>query len=162
VPEQCLRVPGQEAYAGTDPANVSGRQVAGPPAFAADPGSAYLARVVVPTDAGDYEVLLSRTGAGAPWLVRTVPAAAGGTPPVRGLIGSIAAVTVLFGSCVTGVALQPPPAGAACRVPVVLDAGGTPVGEVARYGAEQLATPQPSSPPAGPWASQPGRSSSPS
>lgn len=59
----------QRAYAGTDPANVPGRQVEGASAAATDAGSAYLARVVVPTDAGDYEVLLSRTGAGAPWLV---------------------------------------------------------------------------------------------
>ena len=59
----------QQAYADTDPANIPGRQVEGPPAVALGSGSAHLARVVVPTDAGDYEVLLSRTGATASWLV---------------------------------------------------------------------------------------------
>ena len=57
---------------------------------------------------------------------------------MRALIGGISAATLLFGSCVTGVALQPPPAGAACGAPVVLDAGGMPVGQVAGYDAEQL------------------------
>ena len=58
----------QQAYVGTDPAEVPGSTVLGS-AVVLDAGSAYLARVLVPTDAGDYEVLLSRTDAGAPWLV---------------------------------------------------------------------------------------------
>ena len=63
-----LSLTAQQAYVGTDPAEVPGRTVVGAPVLL-DAGSAYLARVLVPTDAGDYEVLLSRTGAGAPWLV---------------------------------------------------------------------------------------------
>jgi len=59
----------QQAYAGTDPANVPGRVVSGPPTVTDAAGSAYLAEVVVPTDAGDYGVLLSRAAAGDPWLV---------------------------------------------------------------------------------------------
>ncbi len=58
----------QQAYVGTDPAEVPGSTVFGSPAVL-DAGSAYLARVRVPTDAGDYEVLLSRTEGGAPWSV---------------------------------------------------------------------------------------------
>ena len=58
----------QQAYVATDPAEVPGSTVLGSPVLL-EAGSAYLARVLVPTDAGDYEVLLSRTEAGAPWLV---------------------------------------------------------------------------------------------
>ena len=58
---------------------------------------------------------------------------------MRALIGGITAVTLLFGSCVTGVALQPPPAGASCGAPLVLDGRGLPVEPVAGYGEEQLA-----------------------
>ena len=57
---------------------------------------------------------------------------------MKGLILGMSAVVLLFGSCVTGVALQPLPASAACGAPVVLDSAGLPVGEVAGYGAEQL------------------------
>ncbi|WP_380169631.1 M23 family metallopeptidase [Jannaschia sp. R86511] len=57
---------------------------------------------------------------------------------MRGLIGGMSAAVLLFGSCVTGVALQPPPASAECGAPVVLDGAGLPVGEVAGYDAEQL------------------------
>ncbi len=57
---------------------------------------------------------------------------------MKGLIVGMSAVVLLFGSCVTGVALQPPPASASCGAPVVLDSAGLPVGEVAGYGAEQL------------------------
>ena len=35
-----------------------------------DGPSAYVATVVVGTDAGDYAVTLTRTAAGAPWLVQ--------------------------------------------------------------------------------------------
>lgn len=58
---------------------------------------------------------------------------------MKGLIVGMSATLLLFGSCVTGVALQPPPASVACGAPVVLDSAGLPVGEVAGYGAEQLA-----------------------
>ena len=73
----------QQAYVGTDPAEVPGSTVLGSPVLL-DAGSAYLARVLVPTDAGDYEVLLSRTEAGAPWLVERfgLPAAVASAPEV--------------------------------------------------------------------------------
>lgn len=63
-----LSLTARQAYVGTDPTEIPGRAVVGAPVVL-DAGSAYLARVRVPTDAGDYEVLLSRTGAAAPWLV---------------------------------------------------------------------------------------------
>lgn len=73
----------QQAYVGTDPAEVPGSTVFGSPVVL-DAGSAYLARVHVPTDAGDYEVLLSRTEGGAPWLVERfgLPAAVPSAPEV--------------------------------------------------------------------------------
>ncbi|WP_380169632.1 hypothetical protein [Jannaschia sp. R86511] len=58
----------QQAYVATDPAEVPGSTVLDV-STVLDAGSAYLARVLVPTDAGDYEVLLSRTESDAPWLV---------------------------------------------------------------------------------------------
>lgn len=75
----------QQAYVGTDPAEVPGSTVLGS-AVVLDAGSAYLARVRVPTDAGDYEVLLSRTESNTPWLVErfglpsVVPSAFEATP----------------------------------------------------------------------------------
>lgn len=76
-----LSLHAQQAYVGTDPTEVPGRTIAGAPVVL-DAGSAYLARVRVPTDAGDYEVLLSRTGAAAPWLVERfgLPAVAAPAP----------------------------------------------------------------------------------
>ena len=59
----------QQAYAGTDPANVPGRTLTGPSTVTDGAGSAYLADVVIPTDAGDYGVLLSRSAEGDRWLV---------------------------------------------------------------------------------------------
>lgn len=68
------------AYQGTDPAEVPARAVTAPGALV-DDTSTYLAGVQVPTDAGPYLVLLSRDGAGAPWLVeRLTPPAAAGRP----------------------------------------------------------------------------------
>ena len=55
-------------YTGTDPAQVPAHQVSGP-AVLVEQSSAYLATVAVPTDVGAYQVLLSRAGAGEPWLV---------------------------------------------------------------------------------------------
>lgn len=61
-------------YAGTSPAEVPARAVTGK-ATLVDDASAYLAVVKVPTDAGAYQVMLSRAGAGEPWLVERL------TPP---------------------------------------------------------------------------------
>ncbi len=60
-----------EAYAGTDPVEVPAREVTGP-ARTGDSPSAFLATVFVPTDAGEYAVLLVREGGGAPWLVERI------------------------------------------------------------------------------------------
>lgn len=62
------------AYVGTDPLEVPARTLTGPAVY--EPStSAYLATVVIPTDVGDYRLLLSREGQGAPWLTETL------TPP---------------------------------------------------------------------------------
>jgi hypothetical protein len=60
-----------EAYSGTDPAEVPAREVTGPPWEGESP-SAYLALTFVPTDVGDYAVLLVRDGGGAPWLAERI------------------------------------------------------------------------------------------
>lgn len=62
------------AYEGTDPANVPASEVTADPELV-DESSPYLARVAVPTNAGEYVVLLARTAAGEPWLVERL------TPP---------------------------------------------------------------------------------
>lgn len=67
-------------YAGTDPAQVPARAVTGE-AELVDDSSAYLAVVEVPTDAGTYQVMLSRAGAGELWLVERL------TPPSRQGLG---------------------------------------------------------------------------
>ena len=62
------------AYVGTNPLEVPARTLTGPAVY--EPStSAYLATVVIPTDVGDYRLLLSREGQGAPWLTETL------TPP---------------------------------------------------------------------------------
>lgn len=66
-----------QAYQGTDPATVSAHKVTGVAYSTWDTGTPYLARVAVPTDAGDYVVLLSRAGQGQRWLVERL------TPPLR-------------------------------------------------------------------------------
>lgn len=66
-----------QAYQGVDPANVPAHQVTGVAYPTGDTGTPYLARAAVPTDAGDYVVLLSRTGQGQRWLVERL------TPPPR-------------------------------------------------------------------------------
>ncbi|PYF96376.1 hypothetical protein SAMN05216184_11936 [Georgenia satyanarayanai] len=65
-------------YAHVDPANIPAREVTADPSVTED-SSAYVARVQVPTDVGDYTVLLSRRDANAPWLAEriTPPEAAG-------------------------------------------------------------------------------------
>jgi hypothetical protein len=71
------------AYQGTDPLEVPASTVTGPARSGVSPSS-FLATVFVPTDAGEYAVLLVREGGGAPWLVERmtlVPAAPPGPPP---------------------------------------------------------------------------------
>lgn len=69
-----LLTPGaRSAYVGTDPDEVPAHAVTGP-GRAEDSPSAFLAYVVVPTDVGDYRLLLSREGGDAGWLVETITA----------------------------------------------------------------------------------------
>ena len=65
-------------YTGTDPDQVPAQAVTGP-AVLVDDTSVYLARVEVPTDVGAYQVLLSRSGDGQPWLVERLS-----PPPEQG------------------------------------------------------------------------------
>jgi hypothetical protein len=60
-----------EAYVGTDPAEVPAHAVTGP-AWSGESESTFLALTFVPTDAGDYAVLMVRDGGGAPWLVERI------------------------------------------------------------------------------------------
>ena len=69
-----LTAAAREAYVGTDPLEVPARQQTGPARYAGST-SGYLAIVTVPTDVGDYQLLLVREGQGAPWLAETL------TPP---------------------------------------------------------------------------------
>jgi hypothetical protein len=62
---------GAVAYLGTDPAEIPAHEVTGPASVGASP-SAFLATVFVPTDAGEYAVLLVRADAGAPWLAERI------------------------------------------------------------------------------------------
>lgn len=62
------------AYYGTDPLEVPARAVTGMARWDGST-SAYLADVVVPTEVGDYRLLLVRDGRDSPWLVQTI------TPP---------------------------------------------------------------------------------
>jgi hypothetical protein len=67
---------GQAAYdyQWVDPASIPARAVTGPATITAEP-SVYLAELTVPTDAGTYGVLLSRTDGPSPWQVERI------TPP---------------------------------------------------------------------------------
>jgi hypothetical protein len=67
-----------EAYAGTDPAEVPASEVTGE-GWPGESASDYLATVFVPTDAGEYAVLLVREGGGAPWLVERISQVQTGT-----------------------------------------------------------------------------------
>jgi len=74
-----LTVSGQQAYAAVDPAEVPPRAVTGQ-AVLVDDTSAWLARVQVPTDVGDYTLLLVRADPSAGssadlWATETI------TPP---------------------------------------------------------------------------------
>jgi hypothetical protein len=64
----------QTAYLGRVGAEVPSRAVTGAPRLTESP-SAYLAYATVPTDVGEYRVLLVREGEGSPWLAETI------TPP---------------------------------------------------------------------------------
>lgn len=64
-------------YSYVDPANVPATAVTGEGAIT-DETSAYVATVAVPTDAGTYDVLLTRTDALEPWLASRF------TPPEEG------------------------------------------------------------------------------
>ncbi|RCK69936.1 hypothetical protein DT076_07900 [Desertihabitans brevis] len=61
-------------YAYVDPANVPASEVTGDAELVKDT-SAYVAEVRVPTDVGDYTLLLSRADAEAPWYTHRI------TPP---------------------------------------------------------------------------------
>ncbi|MFQ1004393.1 hypothetical protein [Modestobacter sp. SSW1-42] len=63
----------RSAFVGTDPDEVPAHAVTGP-GRAEDSPSAFLAYVVVPTDVGDYRLLLSRESGDAGWLVETITA----------------------------------------------------------------------------------------
>ncbi len=58
-------------YAYVDPANIPVRKVTGEGVIVEDT-SAYVATVEVPTDAGNYHVLLIRQDAASPWLVSRI------------------------------------------------------------------------------------------
>lgn len=70
-----LTAAGQQAFYGTDPALIPAAAVTGEPSAAPLAGTALLARALVPTDAGTYDVLLAREHGEAPWLVERI------TPP---------------------------------------------------------------------------------
>ncbi|WP_143426817.1 hypothetical protein [Georgenia soli] len=61
-------------YQWVDPTSIPARAVTGPASITAEP-SVYLAELTVPTDAGTYGVLLSRTDGPGPWKVERI------TPP---------------------------------------------------------------------------------
>lgn len=61
-----------EAYTGTDPSQVPARAVTGPGRIIADPTDGYGCHVLVPTDAGEYDVQLVRSGASSPWKVARI------------------------------------------------------------------------------------------
>lgn len=63
----------RSAYVATDPAEVPPTTVTGP-GRGEDSPSAFLAYVTVPTDVGDYRLLLSRESGDTGWLVETITA----------------------------------------------------------------------------------------
>ena len=66
----------QQDYSFVDPANIPVSALTGDPVLVGE-SSAFLARVEVPTDAGVYELLLSRTDATAPWVGESITPPAG-------------------------------------------------------------------------------------
>ena len=69
--EPLLTPEAAEDYAYVDPANIPVRKVTGEGVIVEDT-SAYVATVEVPTDAGNYHVLLIRQDAASPWLVSRI------------------------------------------------------------------------------------------
>jgi hypothetical protein len=67
------------AYEGTSPEQVPASAVTGLPR-PTPAVSPYLSTVLVPTDAGEYAVLLVREGAGSPWLVERITPVAPADP----------------------------------------------------------------------------------
>jgi hypothetical protein len=59
------------AYSGTDPAEIPASTLTGP-AWLGESPSPFLSNVFVPTDAGNYVVLLVRDDATAPWLAERI------------------------------------------------------------------------------------------
>jgi len=71
--EPLLTAPAAQAYAHTLPANIPASKVTGSGRIT-DASSPYVAAVRVPTDAGDYTVVLNRAQADAAWqVVRITP-----------------------------------------------------------------------------------------
>lgn len=66
--EPLLTPAAAQAYDGTDPTSGRSIKITGGPKLV-NGGSAYLARVHLATNQGTYMVLLSRDGAGDPWLI---------------------------------------------------------------------------------------------
>ena len=62
-------------YQDTDPSTVPATKTTGPSRLITDPSNGYGCHVLVPTDAGTYDVQLLRSAAGAPWQVNRI------TPP---------------------------------------------------------------------------------
>jgi hypothetical protein len=61
----------ETAYSGTDPAEIPASAITGTAWLGQSP-SPFLATVFVPTDAGNYVVLLVREDAAAPWLAERI------------------------------------------------------------------------------------------
>ncbi len=66
--EPMMTAAAAQAYDGTDPASGAPVKITGKPA-PVEGGSAYLARIHIPTNQGTYMVLLSRASNDEPWLV---------------------------------------------------------------------------------------------
>ena len=71
-----LSAQAQLDYSGVDPASVPAHEVTGVGQIV-EATSAAVARVTVPTDAGTYTVILSRTGEARPWLAEQIRPPAG-------------------------------------------------------------------------------------
>lgn len=71
-----LSAQAQLDYSGVDPASVPAHEVTGVGQIV-EATSAAVARVTVPTDAGTYTVILSRTGEARPWLAEQIKPPAG-------------------------------------------------------------------------------------
>ena len=72
--EPLLSSEAQINYAYVDPANIPASHITAEPSLTED-ASAHIAHVSVPTDIGEYTILLSRQDATAPWLAERI------TPP---------------------------------------------------------------------------------